>query len=379
MKYVDTPEALAEAEKLIARSKWASVDCEADSLHHYAEKLCLIQISVEDEDLIIDPLAKLDLVPMVSVLEARPEPLVLHGADFDLRMVKRASPAFSAKEIFDTLIAAQLLGYTGQGYADLVKRHIGIELSKSAQKADWSKRPLEDKLLDYASKDTHYLKPVSEKMDAELYELGRKEWHRQSCAKLVKSVQTPREERVRDGREWQIKGSRDLKGVSLTVLKNLWYWRDHEAQRRDRPSFKVVNTDVLIDVAKWAAENPGQDVATMPKAPSNVRRDYKDIMNRLIREAETGEQAVFTVPQKPRERKRWGNAESKRMDELKKMRDEITAPLKIHASLVSTNAMLEDVAMARPKTREALRDAAGYMEWQLDLVEEGFLKITNEI
>jgi ribonuclease D len=195
----------------------------------------------------------------------------------------------------------------------------------------------------------------------------------------VKSVETPREERVRDGREWQIKGSRDLKGVSLTVLKNLWYWRDHEAQRRDRPSFKVVNTDVLIDVAKWAAEHSGQDVATMPKAPSNVRRDYRDIMNRLVREAEAGPQAVFVVPPKSRERQRWGNAESKRMDELKKVRDEITEPLKIHASLVSTNAMLEDVAMARPKTREALRDASGYMEWQLDLVEERFLKITNEI
>lgn len=379
MRYVDTPDVLAEAVQIVARSSWAAVDCEADSLHHYSEKLCLVQISVEGEDLIVDPLAKLDLVPLANALQACPRPLVLHGADFDLRMVKRASPSFSAREIFDTLIAAQLLGYDRQGYADLVKRHAGVELSKSAQKADWSRRPLDDKLLEYAANDTHFLRPVSERMDAELRELGREEWHRQSCAKLVKSVEVPREERARDGREWQIKGSRDLKGVSLTVLKNLWYWRDHEAQRRDRPSFKVVNTEVLVDIAKWAAEHKGEDVATMPKAPSNVRRDYRDVMNRLIRDAETGPQAVFAVPPKPREKKRWGNAESKRMDELKKDREEIAGPLKIHASLIATNAMLEEVAMARPRTREALRDAGSFMEWQLDLVEERFLKITTAI
>ena len=159
-----------------------AVDTEADSLHHYIEKLCLVQVSVPEEDMVIDPLVSLDLKPLVELLNRKS--LILHGADFDIRILKRFY-AFEPREIFDTMIAAQLLGYEKQGLADLAEKHCGVVLSKSAQKADWSVRPLNEKLLLYAANDTHYLLPLRAKLQEELEALGRDGWHRQSCAKLL--------------------------------------------------------------------------------------------------------------------------------------------------------------------------------------------------
>ncbi|HTL69772.1 MAG TPA: HRDC domain-containing protein [Candidatus Eisenbacteria bacterium] len=375
MRYVDTPAAVAEAARLTAEAAWSAIDTEADSLHHYVEKLCLVQITIPGEDIVGDPLAA-DLSPMVLPLQSKP--LVMHGADFDIRMLKRAYGYFPV-EVFDTMLAAQYLGYEKQGYADLVDRHCGVRLSKSSQKADWSKRPLTETMLDYAVNDTRHLHTLRTNMEAELRELGRLEWHRQHCRKLLKTLSAPEEAKGRDPeREWQMKGSKDLKGAALTVLREIWYWRDEEARRRDRPSFKVLNSEYLIEIARWAAENPGGDVGNMPKAPSNVRRELRDALNRVVRRAEAGPPAVWTNAPRPLERKRWTNEDEKRLLLLKAERQNLGAELKIHPSLIATNAVLEVVACKAPQDREALSALDCLMPWQQEVVAEKFLEITRK-
>jgi ribonuclease D len=372
LRYVHKAEDLPAAIRALEAAPWAAVDTEADSLHHYVEKLCLLQVSIPEGDFVIDPLAGMDLQPYIDVLVTKHQ--LLHGADFDLRMIKRFFRGAMPFEIFDTMLGAQLLGYVGQGYADLANRHCGVTLSKASQKADWSRRPLDDKLLDYAANDTHYLRMIVDKMTEELKACGRLEWHRQACARLVRSVTMKSSERVEDGREWQMKGSKELRGLSLTILKSLWYWRDEKAKKRDRPSFKVLNGDTLIDIAKWAVSNPGADVSQMPKAPSPVRYDYRDELNRLIKEAETLPPAEFKSGPKIASKKRWAEKENRKLAALKKVREEVSTELKIHASLIATNAILETIAVEMPANSDELARLDCLMPWQIEIAGELLVK-----
>ena len=373
MKYIDTPELLKEAVSLISASSWAALDTEADSLHHYLEKLCLVQVTAAAGDFVIDPLVSLDLSPLAQVLAGKF--LILHGADFDIRMLKRAS-LFEPVKIFDTMIAAQLLGYPKQGLADLAEKHCGVSLSKSSQKADWSKRPLDEKLLTYAANDTHYLRDIQSVMEKELRELGRLEWHSQACAKLLESLQEARLPKD-PAREWQVKGSKDLKGLALTVFKALWYWREEEAKRRDRPSFKILNAEYLSEIARWTEKNPGNDIAQWKEAPRNVKGEYREALNRLVANAKSLPQAQWVYPETKKPRKKWGEHENQKISALKSEREKIALELKVHPSLLATNAELETIVAAFPRDRASLEAAGCLLPWQIETIGEKFLKVLN--
>ncbi len=218
---IDNPEALEVCSLKIQSAPWAAVDTEADSLHHYHEKLCLLQVSIPSEDYVIDPLKNLELGSLVRILEKKA--LLLHGADFDVRILRRFFN-FSPINVFDTMIAAQLLGYEKQGFADLAEKHCQVKLSKKAQRADWSERPLSEELLTYAANDTHYLKPIADKIREELVQTGRLDWHRQFCERMVQSAISEKEAKSPVGLEWQLKGSKDLTPAALTILRELWNW-----------------------------------------------------------------------------------------------------------------------------------------------------------
>ena len=374
---VDSPQLLLEAVERIHASPWAAVDTEADSLHHYIEKLCLVQISVPDKDYIVDPLVSLDLEPLAWALHSKP--VIFHGADFDIRMMRKVS-LFAPKEIFDTMIAAQILGYPKQSLADLVELHCGVVLSKSSQKADWSRRPLTEKMLDYAAKDTHFLKTVSDAMRIELETLGRLDWHRQSCERALKGALTTREEKTEEERStaWQIKGSKAMRGKALTILKELWHWREKEAQRRDRPPFKVLNSDTLLEIAQWAGSQPeAADVGLMPNAIRPLKQEYREGLNRLIKEADALPQAAFWQAPKQVNRQKWGEPENKKLLLLKAEREKIGKELNIHPSLLATNAILEAMILAKPQTRAALLSMDPLLPWQVDLISDSFLKIVS--
>src|SRR5438874_12501961 len=161
---------LIELLPLIERNARVAVDTEADSLHCYREKLCLLQVSLPEGDFLVDPLAGSDLAPLANTL-ARKE-IVLHGADYDLRLLRRALN-FQPAHLFDTVIAARLLGVRGFSYAALVEKYFSIQLAKGSQKANWALRPLSPKMEEYARNDTHYLLPLAEKLETQLIERDR--------------------------------------------------------------------------------------------------------------------------------------------------------------------------------------------------------------
>ena len=156
---INNAESLARLTDALLGVRRVGLDTEADSLHHYFEKVCLIQLSFSGTNYIIDPLAGFSLSGFLEVLAQKE--LVLQGADYDLRMLKRSYEFRPLAPVFDTMLAAQALGYEKIGLAVLVERSCGVLLSKEGQKADWSRRPLSEKLLRYASDDTKYLEAVA--------------------------------------------------------------------------------------------------------------------------------------------------------------------------------------------------------------------------
>src|SRR5581483_7367531 len=179
---VDNEQKLQEFLPVLRNASWVAVDTEADSLHAYPEKVCLIQISTVDGDRLIDPLAEMVLDPVLDALSGHE--LIMHGADYDLRLLRKHHE-FVPSAIFDTMLAARLLGLRQFSLSHLVETYLGVKLEKGPQKANWAMRPLTERMERYARNDTRYLKPLSDQLKLELEAKARLEWHRESCARLI--------------------------------------------------------------------------------------------------------------------------------------------------------------------------------------------------
>ncbi|MEI8344530.1 MAG: HRDC domain-containing protein [Candidatus Omnitrophota bacterium] len=374
MIYVNTPELLREATDMLAPHEWVALDTEADSLHHFEEKLSLVQLSVPGSDFVIDPLAKVDLEPLVAVL--RQKSVIVHGADFDIKIINKNYP-FIPVRVFDTLIAASLLGYPKQGLADLALRHCGVSLCKKAQKADWSKRPLSEPLLEYAANDTHYLTVIKNAMEAELIGRERLGWHTELCQRLLDNIRCPKKniKDPADGeRSWQIAGSRKLSGRGLTILRQLWLWRADEAKLKDRPFFKVLGADYMLDLAEWAQKHPGQDVERWASAPRHLRGVYRSTINEVLAKAQAMPEAVYEHKKPARPRRQWSAVQHQRYAALKEARQKLAHTIGIAPNVIATNSILDIIATEGPRDIEALRALGCLMNWQIEVAGETLLK-----
>src|ERR1700739_5015005 len=197
-------------------SKRIAVDTEGDSLHCYFEKLCLIQLSVADQDLIVDPLSGIDFKRFNQFVLERTA--VFHGCDYDLRMLRRGA-GFAPGAVFDTYLAARLLGIKEVGLASLVKSFFDLDLPKSSQKANWARRPLTPVMLDYAINDTKYLLPLAQHLTMQLRKINRWAWYEESCARAVAATA---EDRERDPeRVWKIGGGAGLSPSGLAGVRGV--------------------------------------------------------------------------------------------------------------------------------------------------------------
>src|SRR6266581_5046113 len=308
-----------------------AVDTEADSLHCYREKLCLLQVSLPGRDYIVDSLADVDLSPLCTALERKE--IVLHGADFDLRLLRRGLN-FIAQRLFDTVIAARLLGIREFSLAALVKRYFDVELGKGSQKANWARRPLPARMLEYAMNDTHYLLPLVERLESQLKQFHRIDWLRQSCQRAVEQAAV---ERARDKDElWRIRGSGLLRGRAAAVLRALWQWREQEAKAADRPPFHVLQNHELINAAVGF---------TSEKLP-----DYRHFSSRRRQAFREAAESALRLSEEewPVSRRRFGTRPSaevtRRSEELRLRRDRLARELELEPTFIAPRATLEAIA-----------------------------------
>ena len=357
----------------IAAAEWIAVDTEADSLHNYFEKVCLIQLSLTGEHYLIDPLAGLELADFLQALAEKP--LILHGADYDLRMMRSSLGFRPLREVFDTMIGAQLLGIEQIGLAALIERFFNIKIGKEGQKSDWSRRPLSEKQLRYAVNDTRFLEPLAQCLREQLGEQGRTDWHAESCQAMV--LATGREH-ARDPEEaWRIKGSGRMSRRQLAYLRELWRWRDEHARRVNVPSFKILVNDQMLELASWAESHSGVPLHQGPKLPRNIDGARLRTLEEAIARAAGIPQSSWP------EIRRHLREEPLRPDckqQIEHLREEcarIAKELAIFPSTLAPRAALESIAHQRPRSVEDIMASAGLLRWQAELIQGAVDKILH--
>jgi ribonuclease D len=361
--WVNTPRALDHFITSLRGYFPLALDTEADSLHHYRESVCLIQVSHAEQHFLIDPL---DAFPLEELWPPTSRHTwILHGADFDLRMLRRAG-APEPQAVFDTMLAAQLVGLKAFGYGALVEQFCGLTLNKGSQKADWSRRPLSPAMIDYAVQDTQYLEALMEALAAQLEDKGRRTWHEQSCARVVASSQTLRQDDPES--DWRISGSALLSPEAQAIVKELWLWREHEAEAVDLPVFKVLHSELLLDLASWCAGNP--KVPPMG-APCWPRRSSPGRSERLAEAIERGRLAPPIPRQARPDRPPRDRAAEVRMEKLRVHRDAIAVELGIDPTVIAPKSILQDIARNPETAAPALIAENRWCPWQWDLLKPG--------
>ncbi|HMO66015.1 MAG TPA: 3'-5' exonuclease, partial [Verrucomicrobiota bacterium] len=351
---IDTPAALAALVADLELADWLALDTEADSLHAYPEKLCLIQIAHPRGEALVDPLAGLDLAPLLRVF-ARHE-LILHGGDYDLRLMHRTWGFAPAAGFFDTMNAARLVGVRQFGLNDLLHRFVGVTQEKGPQKADWGRRPLTERMVHYALNDVRHLRALSNVLREELARLGRLDWHHEVCAKIIHTAthyDPPDPDQV-----WRIKGCGALDRLGLAVLREEWRWREAEAVRANRPTFHIIVPDKLIELAQAASARGQVPFEHIPRHLTARRH------RGLVAAIETAlGLPPDERPEKPRvERPRPNLAVIARADQLKAVRDRRAAELGLDPSYLASRTQLFELAETGDPARTSL------MRWQAALL-----------
>ena len=326
------------------------LDLEADSLYRYAERICLIQVCFRDEVHLVDPLAGESLEPLIDWL--RSARIWMHGADYDMSLMLREWNMVPPT-LYDTQIAAQLIGHDRFGYASLVQQYFNVELSKSSQKADWGKRPLSSTMLEYACNDVRYLLPLAHRVESKLKELGRYEWFLESCDAAQARVVG------REGGEkesWRIGGSGKLRPRGLVFLKALWEWRDAEAAEWNRPSFMVATNKQLIG---WADDlSKGEQAFFPPK----LRPDRRRKLDEAVRKASEVPESEW--PHRPkRERRVKDESFENRLDAELKRRNKIAEDLGIDPSVIASRSVIEQLVSGAEAPETLL------LNWQRTVLE----------
>lgn len=355
---IETTEQLPPLLAALQRSPEVSVDTEADNLYHYRTRVCLLQFYVDGEIFLVDVLAPMDLEPMWEILAQKH--LLMHGSDFDLRLLHDLR-GFRAKSLFDTMLAAQLLNRQRFGLAALLEEHFGLVLDKDSQKANWSKRPLTKKLLDYAALDVYHLPKLRDNLTSELVKLDRLDWLNQQCQRQIDAAATGFP--GADENAWRIGRSERLKAPGLAVLHAVWHWREEWARKLDAPPFKVTGNELLLKIAE-AADN-GLSVADIL---GNVHLGKRH--DRLAPSLKLALESGFARDPRTLPRRRGRNpdvqpltaAELALQDRLKIDRDRVAARIQLDPTLIANRAHLAQIARAPDKLDEVL------LPWQANLL-----------
>lgn len=340
------------------RADEVALDTEADNMFHYKTRLCLLQFLVNGQVFLVDALAGMPLEGLWQRLAKKH--LIMHGSDFDLRLLHDLC-RFRPHSIFDTMLAAQLLNRPRVGLASLLEDHFGVKLSKESQKANWSRRPITQKMLDYAALDVWHLPALRDLLKRELTRLRRMDWLAQQCNAQIEAgllgFAAP------DENNWRIGQSERLRSAGLTVLHAVWHWRDQQAQRLDTPPFKVCGNKLLLQIA--AAAEDGETAETI-LGKVHLGKRHPRLIASLTAAVHSGfARDPHTLP---RRRGRdpnhisLTNGEVALQDRIKSDRDKLAAKLSIEPTLIATRAQLAQIARHPGKLDEYL------LPWQADIL-----------
>jgi ribonuclease D len=356
-------ETLRTLAERFARAPRVALDTEAASFHRYVDRMYLLQLSSDRETVLVDPLTVTDLEPVGRLLAAPDLEIILHDADYDLRILHR-DYGFAARNIWDTRVAAQLCGETAFGLGALLERYFGIRLSKQLQRADWSLRPLTDDMIAYAAADTAYLPRLRDLLAERLAALGRRHWVEEEFLRLEGVRWTAR---AAEGEEFlALKGAKLLRPQQLAVLRALWEWRDARARALDRAPFRVAGNEMLVALARECPTGI-ESLSRVAGVPPSIARRHGTEFVDAIRAAR-----ALPEDQWPRlERRRRERPDpdlEERLARLKTLRGERAPQVGLDPGLVCANAVLTAIARLRPRSSADLDAVPDLRRWQREIL-----------
>jgi ribonuclease D len=369
-RYIADFKTLVEETSSLTKENEIGVDLESDSLFHYREKVCLLQISTVSKNLLIDTLAIKDISPLARVFSNHSIRKILHGSDYDIRSLYR-DYGIEISSLFDTQIAARLLGSGETGLASLLKLHFDVDLEKKYQKRDWSKRPLSEEMLAYGAYDTCYLIPLSQKLEKRLIKKGRMAWFQEECEILS---------RVRfnqDNEEplyMKFKGAKRLAPRNLAVLEAILRLREKVAIGKDRPTFKVLTNDQVLNMAEKMPQNQNDLNILSDSQIKNMGAEILSRVKDVIRLPECD------LPIYPKNGTRGIETEFKKeIGFLKGWRNKIAERLELDPSVLCTNSQIQLLVQIDPCDFSMLSEQTILKKWQMDLFGDELCCILNEI
>jgi ribonuclease D len=367
-RLIDTPAALADMVDALRGLPRVSLDTESNAFHAYRSRVCLIQLAAAGREWVIDALAIPDLDGLRDILLDPTVEKIVHAAEGDLLNLRRDFDA-GVINVFDTMLAARLLGYPRFGLADLLRHHFNVELDKRFQRHDWGSRPIAAPALRYAAEDVRHLERLRDILGAELTARGRDHEARETFERVTHVMP---EERAFDPEGfWRIKAARDLAGPERAILRELYIFRDTRARAQDRPPVKVLNDDALVALSRAAPTDlPGLRRSGL--SPLQVDR-YGSGLLQAIRRGRRAPPPAPPRPSGPRPDPRI----VLRYDALRAWRRTRAAERGIDPEMVVSNSALRALARATPRTAHEVAEIAGLGPWKADAYAAGLLETLN--
>ena len=348
------------------------VDLEADSMFHYQEKVCLVQISTQRLNLLIDPLSVKDLSPLAPVFADPRIRKILHGSDYDIRSLYRDF-GIEVHSLFDTQIAARFLGLRETSLASLLYEKFHVSSDKKYQKKDWSQRPLPAPMLQYGVQDTCHLLSLAGILEKELMEKGRLFCVEEEC-ELLSSVR-PNSSKKRPFFP-NFKGAARLDPRSLAVLENVLVLRDQLAKRRDCPHFKVLGNKPIIEIARIKPVTKTDLAGIKDLSLKQIDRMGRSIIKKVRDGLNLPGDALPVYPKKSWQR--LSSRETARVKELKSWRERSGGKWEVDPAVICTNAQIQAIAVANPGKPEDMEGIKGVRKWQIKLFGPDICKVLQK-
>ena len=366
--YLDAPDAVDRFLRSIAREHILALDTEGASFHRFVDRIYLLQLSTREQSAIIDPLPIGTPEALGQLLEDPAVEIVFHDADYDVRLLQQ-DYGWRVRNLFDTRIAAQLLGIRAFGLAALLEQFFGVKLDKKHQRADWSMRPLTRGMLDYAAQDTLHLLELRDRLKDDLERAGRWAWAQEEF-RIVEGARWPDDDA--STAFLRIKGARDLARRDLAVLRELVVWRDGIARKLDRATFRVVGNEQLLEAARTKPDTK-EALGAIKGVPRGLLESRGDeLLAGIRRGLDVPDAELPRFPKAPR----WDRDPDfdSRVSAIKTVRDAVAARLDLDPGVLCSRDRMEAVARKNPRSLDEMREVGELRQWQFGVLGSAFLE-----
>jgi ribonuclease D len=365
---ITKPGGLKKLAQILSAQPAVAVDTESNSLFAYREQVCLIQFSVPDADYLVDPLALDDLSPLGPIFSDPNIQKIFHAAEYDLICLKRDFE-FSFNNLFDTMLAARILGRKEVGLGSILEAEFQIKVDKRHQRANWGQRPLPEFLLDYARQDTHFLIPIRDRLEQQLDEKGLALLAQEDFMRLCQVEANPENGKTTC---WKVNGVHKLSPQQAAILQELCVYRDDVARQRNRPLFKVISDSTLQSIAS-SEPSTLEELKQLPGMTQHqVDRHGKAILQAVQRGMQSD----------PVHRPRGSRPDDRylaRADALKQWRKLKAQELGVESDIILPRDLLNDLASRNPKTMKELAEVFGNVPWRRERYGKEILTVLKNV